>query len=85
MGTLSDRERYVTDLVAEWISSDGDYFDQAQSLAREGSWSALGDFLMRIVRSARPYSAPWHVAQEMAPNDWARVDWPAVLAALSDH
>lgn len=79
MGTYSERERYVTDQVANWITSDGDHIADAQKLAKEGSAHALGNFLMTVVRSARPHTAPWHVAQELAPNDWGRVHWDEVL------
>lgn len=84
MSTYSEREQYVTEQVAAWITSDGDHIDAARRLAKEGSAHALGNFLMTVVRSARPHTAPWHVAQELAPNDWGRVDWREVMRQASD-
>jgi hypothetical protein len=80
----SDRAKYVTDQVALWITNDSDHIADAQRLAKEGSAHALGNFLITVVRSARPHTAPWHVAQELAANDWGRVDWHEVLRQVQD-
>lgn len=81
----SERARYVTEQVANWITSDGNHYADAQRLANEGSAHALGNFLVTIVRRARPHTAPWHVAQELAPNDWGRVNWREVLRQVQSE
>lgn len=52
--------------------------------------SALATSITMVLRRmARPYvpahetfSAAWHVARELAPNDYARIDWSSIAADL---
>jgi hypothetical protein len=81
----SERARYVTDQVSLWIANDSDYVEQARSFIRtEGSVSALGDFLVRVIKSAPQFSAPWQVAQELSANDFGRIHWQDVADELRE-
>lgn len=79
----SDRARYVTDQVALWIVSDGDYYGKAREYAEQGP-KALQEYAERRLRTARPHSAAWHVRQELAPNDYDRIHWDDVAHQLTD-
>lgn len=79
----SERGRYVTDRVSVWIVNDGDHFDRAQTLlATTPGTEALGTFLSLELRAARKGTAAWHTAQELAPNDYKRIDWEEVAHQL---
>jgi hypothetical protein len=77
----SDRGRYVTEQVALWIENDSNYIDGARRAAHTGT-EHLRQYLTLIISGAPAYSAPWQVAQEMAPNDWDRVDWESIKKDL---
>jgi hypothetical protein len=77
----SDRGRYVTDQVLTWICNDSEQIEQAQSAARR-STGVFTQWASGVIRTARPHMAAWHVRQELAPNDYNRVDWQAVADAL---
>ena len=82
-GEHSDRGRYVTDQVKLWITNDGDHYERVLSfITTERSMAGMSDYLVRVIRSAPPHSAPWHVAQELAPNDYARINWYDVAEEL---
>ena len=83
----SDRARYVTEQVALWIVNDGDHVDEARANAeaeRGGAYRGLEQFCTRVISLARKGEAAWHVGQEMAPNDWARIRWDDVANQLLD-
>jgi hypothetical protein len=81
----SDRGRYVTDQVSVWICNDSEHIQQARDVLQlDGSIQAVALFLTGLIKSARPYSSPWHVAQELAPNDYGRVDWRSVADDLTE-
>lgn len=46
--------------------------------------SVLATSITIVLRQARahPYSAAWYVAQELAPNDYQRINWADVAAEL---
>lgn len=77
----SDRGAYVTEQVKLWIANDSDYVRQAQTVARIGT-EHLAEFAKDVVLTAPRHSAPWHVAQELAPNDWDRINWKQVAEEL---
>lgn len=77
----SDRGRHVTHLVQVWIENDGEHIVDAQAYARQGA-DVLADHLTEILRQARRSSAPWQTAQELAPNDYDRVDWQGIANDL---
>lgn len=89
----SERARYVTGQVALWIANDGDWVEGATHLAGreaaashtnayQAAYPALRDYLVGLLRSAKQGEAVWHVAQELAPNDYARIHWADVADAL---
>ena len=49
--------------------------------------SVLATSITMVLRQAHthPYSAAWHVAQELAPNDYQRIDWASIVASLEVH
>lgn len=77
----SERGRYVTEQVAVWIENDGDYIKNARTVAKLGT-DALAEFLREVIQRSRRSSAPWQVSQELAPNDWARIDWAQVAQRI---
>lgn len=86
------RTRYVTDLVAEWVVNDGDYYNGARAIAGLRSETVdvargLGEWLEDILRTSAgdvryQGSKPWRVGQELAPNDYARIRWDEVRGHL---
>lgn len=77
----SERAVYVTHQVATWIINDGLYYMTALKMARMGT-KALASFCTRTIEAARHGEAAWHVRQELAPNDYARIRWEDVAAEL---
>lgn len=82
MPEFSERGRYVTEQVALWLENDGPRVESARNFILTEGTAGLEDFVTTVCRFARKGDAAWHVAQELAPNDWARVDWVAVRARL---
>jgi hypothetical protein len=35
-----------------------------------------------VLKGAAPFTAAWHAAQELAPNDYVRIDWKSIAADL---
>ena len=82
---FSERGRYVTDQVKLWIANNDNHVEAVQSFIRtEGSVAGMADYLIRVIRSAEPRTAPWHVAQELSANDYARINWQDVARELRD-
>lgn len=79
----SDRRRYVTNQVSMWVCNDRNIYFQARQMAAEVSAIDLGSYLIPIIQRARPHSTPWQVAQELAPNDYNRIDWSSVAEDLT--
>ena len=79
---FSERARYVTEQVSLWIQNDGDYIEQARERAHDPE--RLRAFLGSVIRRAPKGQAAWHVAAELAPNDWDRVHWDDVAEALRE-
>jgi hypothetical protein len=78
----SDRGRHVTDQVSTWICNDRAHIEAARSVAQVHGTERLGQHLTTVIRQSPAHTAPWHVAQELAPNDYGRVDWQAVADDL---
>lgn len=83
----SDRGRLVTELVSVWIANDGEHIESARYCIREGGMahpqdSMLANHLTRVLRRAPLWSAAWQTAQELAPNDYSRVDWASIARDL---
>jgi len=83
-GEFSDRGRYVTEQVKLWIANDGDYIKSARLELRDKGVVGLAGFLMAIMSRAAQYSAPWQVAQELAPRDYGRIHWDEVADEISE-
>lgn len=81
---MADSVKENTDWISTWIINDPEYYDEALYLAGEGSWSSLGDYLMRVLKSAPEGSGAWHTAQEMTATDYGRVDWKEIMNTLLD-
>jgi hypothetical protein len=79
----SERGRYVTEQVSLWIQNDGDHYYEARDRAHNPE--RLRAYLGSVIRRAAEDSAPWYVAQELAPNDWDRVDWAQIAEDLRDQ
>ena len=77
----SERGRYVTEQVSLWIQNDGVFFEPAKGMASEPR--VLGIYLTIAIKTARRGTAPWHVAQELAANDYGRIDWAQVARDLT--
>lgn len=81
----SERGRHVTEEVALWIANDGEHVNEAQANAaaeRGGAYRGLEQFCTRLILHARRGEAAWHVRQELANNDFARIDWRRVADEL---
>ena len=86
---MSDIGRSVTDLIANYISNEGDtdggkrIAERAAELANEGSLDSLAGYVTKIVRTHNnPFAA--EVRAEMSANDWDRIDWSEVAHQLRD-
>lgn len=88
----SDRARYVTEQVALWIANDRIAVDEARYCIRETKSFNDPLYMLRthftrqlrsVGRLYAPGVAAWHVAQELAPNDYARINWADVAAELA--
>lgn len=85
----TERARYVTEQVALWLANDGDHAERARTLAQRdasawaGDFPRLAEYVITVLRN--PLSegaAAWHVARELAPNDYARIRWADVAHQL---
>jgi hypothetical protein len=76
----SDRGRYVTDQVKLWIVNDGEFIGSARTASADPAW--LEKLLAYLLHTAAEGSAPWHVAQELAPNDYTRINWAEIAEEL---
>jgi hypothetical protein len=83
-GEDSDRALYVTEQVALWLENDMDTIRRAQSVLGENGIGVFVTFVRETVRRARPGTAAWYVAQELAPNDYNRVHWHEIASAMRD-
>jgi len=82
----------VTDMVATWIISESDFLDHngahkrvaehASDYAAGNNLDGLRSFTTSVLRQSRGSSAAREVADELAPNDYDRIDWSGVAAAL---
>lgn len=83
----SERARYVTEQVALWIANDGDHIEEARAniLAEPNGLRGFEQYLSRVISLARKGEAAWHVQQELAPNDWARIHWDDVAREISEE
>ena len=79
----SEKGAEVTRWVELWLINDGDYYPQALDLALAGEVEELGKWVSGVLRTARMPSAAWHTARELAPNDYARVDWADIARTLT--
>lgn len=72
----------LTDMVETWIINDGQYYFEARERARDGA-EELGQYLRFVLRvpSARNGFAE-EVANELAPNDYDRIDWQQIAETL---
>lgn len=79
----SDRGRWVTFQVQLWIENDGANIVKARELAKQGTQN-MAVHLTGLLVTSNPYSAPWQVAQELAPNDYDRIDWESIAVELRE-
>jgi hypothetical protein len=85
MNELHTRTRQVTEMVTVWIVHDSENNEHARSIAATFTDAAFEQYLKSTLRWARPGSAAWRTAQELAPSDYTRIDWRAVAAELLEH
>ena len=82
----------VTDMVATWIISESDFLDHngAHKRIAEHAYDYVGannldglrSFTTQVLRQARGNSAAREVADELSANDYDRIKWSEVAAAL---
>ena len=78
----SDRGKYVTELVSTWICNDGAFYNKARNCASRGVRS-LECYILYLLRDFDPpLPTPLQVAQELAPNDYNRIDWQSIADDL---
>lgn len=82
----------VTDMVATWIISESDFLDHkgahkriaehANDYAAANDLDGLRTFTTSVLRHARGNSAAREVADELSANDYDRINWSEIAAAL---
>jgi len=79
-----ERGLYVTEQVSLWIVNDGEHYFHAVRKAGMATDStfAIASFIRQTLKTAPNGSVAWHVAQELAPNDYGRIDWKSVVNDL---
>lgn len=81
----SERATYVTREVTLWVAGDQQVAGRAITSYRErGGEYGLWRYVTGLLEQPKPYSGAWHVAQELAPNDYRRIRWDHVWAEISD-
>lgn len=78
----SDRGKYVTHVVREWIDNDEVSISGARAAARR---DRLEEFLRSKIKYALPNEPAHHVRQELAANDMGRVDWAGIAESLTEE
>lgn len=82
----SERSRYITDMVALYISNEGTYdgperiAERAATLAADDDHTALATYVTHIIRT---HPEAREVRAEMAGNDYDRIHWADVAAELT--
>lgn len=84
-GEHSERGAYVTDQMSLWIQNDGQTIVGARLALKALSTRGLEIFLTRVIKDAQPGDAAWHVSQNLAPNDFARIDWARVAREITEE
>ncbi|MFZ2527648.1 MAG: hypothetical protein WAX14_08345 [Rhodococcus sp. (in: high G+C Gram-positive bacteria)] len=86
---MTDRAQTVTDIIANYIANEGDMDDgkriseRATEFATAGNVDGLAEYVTHTVRShASGFTA--EVRNELAENDWERIDWNEVAYQLRD-
>lgn len=78
----SERGAYVTEQVELWICNDSGHYERARDIARMQPVDALARYLTHQLKFGIAYSAPWQCGQELAANDYQRIDWNAIAKSL---
>lgn len=80
---MEDRAKWVTEQVAFWLANDGEFYETAYTLAQQGSLPDMGPAYCELIRRSDPQGshAGW-LAGQLAPEDYALIDWTAVAAEL---
>ncbi|MET9260466.1 hypothetical protein [Amycolatopsis sp. NPDC004079] len=81
------RMQYLTAEVTQWLKDDATVRDEAARIAAQpgkSTVSNLGSWLWHTIHAAPRSSKAWHLAQELAPNDYFRVSWGAVTRSIQD-
>lgn len=73
---------YVTSLVSEWARSSPTTAPMHREWARSKPVDVFADALTLILRNSHKDTPAWRVAQELAPNDYLRIDWRRVAREL---
>ena len=76
----SERCMWVTHLVTVWLENDRPWAEKAWKMADQEAAFAL--LFTRVLRTAPFGSAAWHANQQLAPADYARIDWDDVRASF---
>lgn len=86
---MTDRARteYVSEIIALFIANEGEFdgdqriAERAARLAGDGDIPGLRRYVRLIITSGRTLGAR-QVRDELAANDWDRVDWSRVADEL---
>lgn len=90
-GEHSPRGKEVTMQVGLWLANEGDFdpkhdgkrvAEVAAEFARAEDYTALADYATGLIKRAVSSQAAWHVKQELASNDFDRINWEDVAQEL---
>lgn len=85
-GEHSERGRYVTDQVKLWLENDGPVLARARKVAAQDGFNSFVEFVTTWIRTATHASTPaWHVREELASNDYDRVNWLEIYEETSEE
>lgn len=78
MDNLYNRSEFVTVHVSGWICNDRELIGFAKQVALGGPKSLRG-YIEAVLYLAPKHSTPWVCAQELAPNDFSRIDYQTII------
>lgn len=85
-GEHSERGRYVTDQVKLWLENDGPVLARARKVSAQDGFDGFVEFVTTWIRTAHETSTPaWHVREELAGNDYDRVNWIEIYKEIAEE
>lgn len=80
---FSERGRYVTDQVKLWLENDGQVIDSARKVAAVDGLAGFVEYVSSMVRHQS--GAVRHVRQELAENDYSRINWAEIYSEITEE